>query len=188
MTLTRLLGGTLFLTLAGCNSHLPVTIQSPPERDLQYAQVKQEIPVYQDEIVRWGGKIVAVENREDSTWIEILANPLNSFGRPIHNRDYAGRFIARIDGYLDAEQYAKDRYITISGKVETGLVRLIDEYPYHYPLIHVQEYYLWPEAQMVHDYHWLYHYRPYYYPYYYPYSYHRRPFSRFHYGYHHDWY
>ena len=45
-------------------------------------------------MVRWGGAIASVENRRDETWIEIVERPLNT-------DKSAGRFLARVDGFLD---------------------------------------------------------------------------------------
>ncbi|MCG8448522.1 MAG: Slp family lipoprotein [Pirellulales bacterium] len=176
----------LLLLLAACNSHIPARIQTPPARDIEYQEVKRDVKSFRDQSVRWGGKIISIENKEDSTWIEILSNPLNSYGRPVSSGYYRGRFIARVDGFLDPEHYAKDRYITVFGKVETRLVRQIDEHPYDYPLIHAQEYHLWAGYRRPH-----YHY-PYYYGYYphrrFYYPYYRYPYSRFRFGYHHRHY
>jgi outer membrane lipoprotein len=169
---------SLLLFLFGCNSHIPTLINTPPDYELGYKQVKNNTKNYQDQYVRWGGKIVSVENKENSTWVEILANPLNSFGRPILRDDYQGRFIARIDGFLEPEQYSKDRYLTIYGKVETNVTRHVDEYPYNYPLIYAQEHHLWSKQRTAQ------YYDPDYYGYY-PRIYHpnyRYPYSRFHSG------
>ncbi len=124
----------------------------------------------------------SVENKEDSTWIEILASPLNRYGRPGSYTDYEGRFIARVDGFLDPEHYSKDRNLTIFGTIDTEFVKRIDDHPYSYPLVSAKEHYLWPEYRTV-----RYHY-PYYHGYYYPYyRYHFgfRHHHRHHFGFHH---
>jgi len=154
----------------GCNSHIPTLISMPPEQNIEYQQVKNNTKNYQEQYVRWGGKIISVENKENSTWIEILASPLNSYGRPTTSELYKGRFIARIDGFLDPEHYTKDRSLTIYGKIESKLVRFIDSHPYDYPLVYVKEYHLWRDYQTVQS--------PYPYPYYFGF----RPYS-YYYGY-----
>ena len=165
MILTRTITFSLLFFLYGCNSHdhIPAFIKMPPEQNIEYQQVKENTKDYQEEYVRWGGKIVSVENKEDSTWIEILANPLTKFGRPLVKDDYPGRFIARIDAFPELEQYKdglpnpeyyiKDRYLTIYGPIETDIVRRIDEHPYNYPLVYAQEYYLWNKYQVLHRQH-----------------------------------
>ena len=186
MMTMRIIIFSLLLFMFGCNSHIPTLIKTPPEQELGYKQVKNNAKNYQNQYVRWGGKIVSVENKENSTWIEILANPLDSYGRPESGDDYQGRFIARIDGFLEPEQYAKDRYLTIYGKVETNIVKRVDEFPYNYPLIHAQEHHLWRNQRIARLYDpYYYGYHPRFYSPYYRYPYFRYPYSRYHFGFHH---
>jgi len=174
----------VIIVLSGCVSQVPILIKTPPTPDPEFHQVKQSIKTFQNQDVRWGGKIISVENKHDSTWIEILASPLNSYGEPSSSSNYEGRFIARIDGFLDPEHYSKDRKLTVFGTIDTEFVRRIDEHPYNYPLVSTKEYYMWPEYRP-------YRYSdPYYYPYYYgyrhPYYYgYRYPYYRHHLGFHH---
>ncbi|MEE8379165.1 MAG: Slp family lipoprotein [Gammaproteobacteria bacterium] len=173
---TRLILCLALLTLSACASQVPILIKLPPTPDPDFIQVKDNIDTFQDQYVRWGGKIISVENKEDSTWIEILASPLNSYGRPNSYTDYEGRFIARIDGFLEPELYSKDRKITIFGTIDTEFVKRIDDFPYSYPLVSAKEHYLWPEYRTA-----RYEYQ-YYYPYYHGYYY---PYYRSHFGFHH---
>lgn len=133
------------ITLVGCASQIPGSIKLPPNPDPEYLQVKDNIDTFLGQNVRWGGKIISVENRGNSTWIEVLASPLNRYGLPGSNGDYEGRFIARFNGFLDPELYSKDRYLTIFGTIYSDLVQKIDEHPYSYPLVRVKEYHLWSE-------------------------------------------
>jgi outer membrane lipoprotein len=164
MKYTRLIYCIALFFLAGCASDVPILIKLPPEQELNYEQVKNNTKTYQGQYVRWGGKIISVENKEDSTWIEIMANSLNNYGRPTSKENYEGRFIARIDGFLDPEQYAKDKNLTVYGKVESKIVRQIDDHPYDYPLVSALEYHLWPENRTVeYPYYYDHHFYPYYY-------------------------
>ena len=188
MIYTRQIYCIALLLLGGCASDVPILIKLPPEHDLNYQQVKNNTTAFQDQYVRWGGKIISIENKKNSTWIEILTNSLNSFGQPNSNENYEGRFIVRIDGFLDPEHYAKERKLTVYGKVESKLVRLIDDHPYDYPLVHANEYYLWPEYR-TNQYPYL-HIYPYYpaynsYPYYYDPYYRNR--YRYNFGFNHHY-
>ncbi len=157
----RLTSVFCLLLLGGCASNVPMTIQNKPVPNISYSQVKDNISSNVGQTVRWGGKIISVENREQSTWVEILATRLKSFGRPGSQDKYQGRFIARIDGFLDPEYYAKDKQLTVYGQIEDELTKKIDEHAYQYPVIAVNEYYLWPDYRRYRH--------PYYYPYFYPY-------------------
>jgi len=173
MIYRRLILSFVLLILGGCASQVPVLIEFPPDPDPKFHQVKNNTAAFQNEYIRWGGKIISIENRESSTWIEILANPLNSYGRPGSNDDYQGRFIAKIDGFLDSEHYGKNRSLTVYGTVESNYTKRIDDHPYNYPLVNAKVYYLWPEYRTA-----RYHYP--YYPRYYYHSYYRHQF-----GFHH---
>lgn len=173
---TRFMLCLALLALSACASQVPISIKLPPDPDPEFLQVKDNIDSFQNQYVRWGGKIISVENKEDSTWIEILASPLNRYGRPGANTDYEGRFIVRVNGFLDPEQYSKDRYLTTFGTIDSEYVQRIDEHPYSYPLVSAKEHYLWPE----------YHTAPYQYPYYYPYYHgYYYPYYSSHFGFHH---
>jgi len=163
---TRILLCLALLTLSACASQVPVLIKLPPNPDPEFLQVKDNIDSFQNQYVRWGGKIISVKNKEDSTWIEILASPLNHYGRPGSNADYEGRFIARINGFLDPELYSKDRYFTVFGTIDTEFIKRIDEHPYSYPLVSVNEHYLWPEYHTARNQYYYPYYHGYYYPYY----------------------
>ena len=117
------------LLLSACASQIPTLIKLPPSPDPEFHQVKNNIDIFQNQYVRWGGKIISIENKENSTWIELLARPLNHYGRPSSNTDYEGRFIAKINGFLDPEHYSKDRNLTIFGTIDTELVKNIDDHP-----------------------------------------------------------
>lgn len=93
--------GIILLLLAGCASQIPVVIKLPPQPDIGFAEAQDDIAPFADQYVRWGGEIISVENGADSTLIEILANPLKSYGRPKPDHAYQGRFMARIAGFLD---------------------------------------------------------------------------------------
>jgi len=180
---TRIVMYLAILALSGCASQVPVLIKTPPTPDLEFQQVKQSVKTFQDQNVRWGGKIISVENKEDSTWIEILASPLNSYGKPSYRSNYEGRFIAKVDGFLDPKQYDEDRKLTVFGTIDTEFVKRIDEHPYSYPLVSAKEHYLWPEYRTA-----RYQYRyPYYYGFHHPYYFHHFGFHHryHHFGYHH---
>ena len=137
--------------------------------------MKDNTAAFQNQNIRWGGRIISVENKESTTWIEILANPLNRYGRPGSNDDYQGRFIAKIDGFLDPEHYSKDRKLSIYGTIDTELVKKIDDHSYSYPLVSAKAYYLWPKNRTTR----------YRYPYYYNYFYLRHGLHYQHSGSHH---
>ena len=172
--------------LTGCASNIPLLIENKPEVDLSYESIKSNIVQYKNSHVRWGGKIISVENKSESTWIEILALPLDKFGEPLEEDNYTGRFIASIDGFIDPEHYSKNRNITVYGHIESKIIKKINDHPYEYPFINVNEHYLWPKYRAAHHHYFYY---PYPHSYYYHrlnrfrsiYPYYYSPYYRFHY-------
>lgn len=160
----------LVLGLTGCAStQVPPEIREAPERDPGVDQVRADFDQYAGDKVRWGGAIASVQNKQDETWVEIVAASLGSSGRP-RSVDYSyGRFLARIDGFLDPQIYAVSREFTVYGRLEEQVERKIGEHPYRYPVVRVQSYQLWREYPDQ-RYSSRYYRHPYYY-YPYPYSY-----------------
>ena len=183
-----------FFLLTACASNIPVEI-SQFENSATINAVRNDIDRYLGQYIRWGGIITKVENNASDSWIEVVGKNLNNYGRPGSSDNSLGRFLVRIDGFVDPSIYKTDRKITVYGVVENRVVRQIDEYPYTYPLIKAEKHYLWREYT---DYPYPYyaHHR-YYHPYYFyhPYYYHRYRFGhpywhhhhRFHFGYFHHW-
>jgi outer membrane lipoprotein len=170
MGIRSILFAAIMITLSGCAAtHVPVEIRETPERDPGVDQVRSNIDSYKGVPVRWGGTIASVENKEQETWIEVVAARLDSSGRPRSLDASEGRFLVRIDGFLDPQIYAMHRELTVFGEVEDLVEQPIGEHAYIYPLMRAQTYYLWPEYQERRYGHYPYPY-PYYYPAY-PYSY-----------------
>jgi outer membrane lipoprotein len=140
-----IISAAAMLLLAGCASQVPLEIRQPPPENLTILEVRDHSEQYKGSRVRWGGNIASVENRNDETWVEIVASPLDGQGRPRYDDRSMGRFIARIPGFLDPEVYSWGRSVTVYGEVESSLVRPIGEYPYTYPLIRSLSYQLWQE-------------------------------------------
>ena len=133
----------LSVALSACASNVPRAISQEPGTPISVAQARGGIENLSGQSVRWGGKIAGVENHKTETWVEIVQLPLNHFGRPVEGDSSDGRFIARIEGFLDPQVYTKDRLITVAGTLEKITQRPIGEYSYTYPLMHAVVYYLW---------------------------------------------
>ncbi|MES9968793.1 MAG: Slp family lipoprotein [Candidatus Thiodiazotropha sp.] len=162
------------LLLAGCASNVPKVIGTPPAGNIQVDEVQQRQQQFLDAKIRWGGDIISVENRETETRIEILSRQLNDEGEPKGDSRSIGRFIARIEGYLEPEEYPKNREITVTGRIVEVVEKAVGDYPYPYPVVDVEAYYLWPEEKVyAHPYYYDPFYDPFYYPYWrrYPYYY-----------------
>lgn len=152
--------------LAGCASKVPKVIGTPPAGNIRVDEVQQHQQQFSNSRVRWGGEIISVENLADETHIEILSRQLTDKGKPKDDQRSIGRFIARIEGYLEPEEYPKNRQITVTGTLLEVVKKPVGDYPYPYPVVEVEAYYLWPEEKV---YHRPYYYDPFYDPFYFPY-------------------
>jgi outer membrane lipoprotein len=156
----------LISVLAGCASDIPRPIREAPAVDISMAQVLAEPESLRQNSVRWGGAITGVENRRDETWIEIVEHPLGSDGLPRRTDLSGGRFLARVPGFIDPSVYARKRLVTVAGQFESIVTRNIGEHPYRYPVVRVDNLYLWPQEPT--DIHHYYYYAPYWHDYWYP--------------------
>ena len=108
---------TLGLLLAGCVTP-PSAIREAPPGDLQLGEVRDNINAHKDKPVRWGGTILAVQNKDTETWIAVRALQLDSSGRPKSQGQSTGRFLIRESSVLDPATYAVGRKITVVGTLE----------------------------------------------------------------------
>ncbi len=152
------------LSLNGCQSAVPLEIRNEPVPSLGVAEVQADPSAREGRLVRWGGTIVKVENKSADTWIEVLGTALDGEGRPKDLDQPSGRFLVRVQGFLDPAVYRPDRRLTVYGAVAGSEARPIGERPYTYPIVKAQSHYLWPEYRED-PYAWPYWYDPYYYPY-----------------------
>jgi len=133
----------LLSTLLGaCASQVPRPIREAPLGPT-LEMVRGHVQQYIGTDVRWGGSIVKVENRPAETVLEIVARPLQDYGRPAEEGESSGRFLARYSGFLDPMIYTKGRSVTVVGKIAGEEQRPIDKYTYGFPVVAIENYYLW---------------------------------------------
>lgn len=173
----------LSLGLAGCSS-LPKSIRDSPAKELSLIEATADKSIGTN--IRWGGEVVRVENKNAQSLLEIVAYPLNHYGKPQTGKDSQGRYVARSEEFYDPEVYEKGTLITIVGRVAGAEKRKVDQRSLLMPVIDITESHKWRPTQQRHYQDPFY--DPFYSPYYYPYrgfygSYWRHP--RFGYRYYH---
>jgi len=95
-------------------------------------------------LVRWGGTIASVENTADGlSVVEIVSRPLHRGGRPIHNDQSAGRFIAETTDFLDPEIVKAGRDMTLVGTVSDVRDGKVGDADYRFPVVSIDTYRYW---------------------------------------------
>ena len=101
-------------------------------------------------VVRWGGRIVQVEPKENRTCFEIISTRLTASGRPYWAEDdTGGRFIACRDGFYDPAIFEKNREVSFTGRIDGYENRRIGGYDYRFPHVAADVVYLWPIRERV---------------------------------------
>jgi outer membrane lipoprotein len=139
---------SLLLFFAACATPPPDPIHDPPPENISLGEASRNLSIYIGRTVRWGGTVAAVENRPTETWLEVVARPLDNNGRPRTGDESLGRFMARVEGFLDPAVYAAGRQVTVAGTIEKTFSRRVGEYPYTYVVVKADTTKLWePLAQ-----------------------------------------
>jgi outer membrane lipoprotein len=156
----------LTMLMTACSSSIPVEIRQSPANAPDLAQVREQPGGYVAQPVRWGGMILETENTQNASRLTIIAFPLSDNGQPQTSAQSPGRFIAIVDKFLEPLVYSRDRLITVTCNFFKTETLKIGEYPYVYPLVEVDHYYLWPEKRVPYytDYPPYWRYDPWYYP------------------------
>ena len=136
-----LLYGFSSLLLAACatDSSLQSAYPSPQQLSSHPGEASRGASL------QWGGEIVAVENLQDRTLLEVLAYPLRSSGEPRTDREPLGRFLADNKGFLEPREYRPGRQLTVSGTLLGFRDGRIGDAFYRYPAWQVEMLTLWPE-------------------------------------------
>ena len=133
------------LALTGCAS-MPTPLQG------QFAEIRPAAAAKANALgdsVRWGGRIVAVDNFAERTCFKILSLRMGSNGRPLNEDQSDGRFIACRAGFYDPGVFKLEREITITRRIDAIQVGRIGELDYRYPRVAAEVIYLWPERREV---------------------------------------
>ena len=133
----------MLLLLSGCASG-PSLDSATVDHSLTPADVAAEPEISRGRQVLWGGVIVRTTNLADSTQLEVLAYPLDTQERPQPESASLGRFVVDKAGYLEPEDYAEGRLVTVIGTVNGARIGPVGETLYYYPVIGAQQMNLWP--------------------------------------------
>lgn len=143
-SITNLFLLAVALLVSACASNIPPEIETPVAGSPSVDQVRNNLEAYKMKKVRWGGTILETVNKQDASWLKIIALPLHENGEPRDTDQSTGRFIGLVDTFLEPKLFTADRRITITGHVLRYETLKVGEFSYDYPVIQVEHYYLWP--------------------------------------------
>lgn len=148
----RLIKGALAcafaLMLSGCVT-IPDAIKgsSPtPQQDL--VRVMNAPQLYIGQEARFGGKVVAVQNQQGKTRLEIATVPLDSGARPVLGEASRGRIFADVNGFLDPVDF-RGQLVTVVGPITGTVDGKIGNTPYKFMLMQATGYKRWHLVQQV---------------------------------------
>jgi outer membrane lipoprotein len=160
------------LILSSCTYAISRNVRDQAVRGVSFTEVRDNIGKYRGLIFIWGGFIVSNTAEDGRTVLEVVQNPLDSYGEVVNADVSEGRFLAETSKTLDPSIYSRDRVVTVAGRLAGGRKKPLDSREYLYPVLDIIEIRLWPETKSYYS-------RPYYerYPYYgYPYPPYYDPF------------
>ncbi len=70
---------------------------------------------------------------------------MGSDGEPVAADDSLGRFMVRVEGFLDPAIYRPNRDVTVYGSLEKPIEQTVGERPYTFPVVRSRTPYLWPD-------------------------------------------
>jgi outer membrane lipoprotein len=158
-TMNKLFILVLALFLSGCAHVISEESLRLVDKQLNFAELRQNPDVYKGKYVLLGGSIAGVKNAKKGSEVEVLQTALDSFDMPEDTYYSGGRFIATTANFLDPLVYKQGRKLTLVGEVSGKRVLAIDEVEYTYPVVAIRELHLWDK----YDYSYYYYPPPYYY-------------------------
>lgn len=139
----------LFLPLAACLA-VAACASSPLDTSrvdsrATPGELAVDLPAQRGTRVQWGGRITSITNQEQSTLVEVLSYPLGRDGLPDTYRKPTGRFILRRGGFLEPQDYAPGRLVTVVGTVQSLVTTPVGETELAVPLVRAEQLKLWED-------------------------------------------
>ncbi len=171
---------TAALVISGCTSIISSNVLKGVDKGITLELVQANPEAFKAKHVLWGGLIIKTTNLERVSEIEVLETPLAYNDVPTEGKS-RGRFIVRVNGFIDAAVYKAGEGLTVAGVVAGSSVRKIGKMDYAYPVVTpIELKVVEPYSEEDYNNYDSYYYGPNYGPYYGPYY---RPYYRPYYGY-----
>lgn len=139
----RILIVACFLAATGCATSALDT--SRVDNHATPHQMAEAMPGQGGARIQWGGRIVAIVNQEAATLIEVISYPLARDGLPNTFRKPTGRFVLRHEAFLEPQDHAPGRLLTVVGTVRTLTRVSVGEAELVVPLVRAEQLKLWED-------------------------------------------
>ena len=134
--------------LAGCaTSPISKPLRLAAEKDVTFERASKGPEAFKGSLVIWGGYIVDTVNVSSGTEIIVLDTPLVGADEPAPPEASAGRFLARVNKFLDPAVYSKGAKVTVAGRLAGWEMQPLGKIQYPYPVLKVEEIHLWPQEK-----------------------------------------
>ncbi|MFZ1983736.1 MAG: Slp family lipoprotein [Desulfatitalea sp.] len=130
-------------------SVMPAAVEEQALPDIPFPALIADAAVNIDRTVILGGYVLEVTNAADRSRMLALQAPLG-LGREPKSKDLSqGRLILEYHGFLDPEVYAKERKITVAGRLLASSATEKGQDPFPYLRLQVLDIHLWPVEKPV---------------------------------------
>lgn len=150
----------LFLLLVfagGCSNPevIPERLEGQVDRDLRYAQIKDNPDSYRGKLIVAGGRVLKAKRLKGGTRIEVLEIPLSSGLVPEEGKESPeGRFVAmdKRQNITDPVVLKDNELVTVVGEVVGSTMIRIDEADVQVPQLEVKNIIVWNRSRLRPDY------------------------------------
>jgi outer membrane lipoprotein len=134
----------LAASLAAC-APISQDIRRQADASAPFSEIQKNPDKYRGEVIIWGGVIIETTNLKESTAIKVMQTTLDIQQRPTDLDRSEGRFIIRVDRFLDPDIFKKGRQVTVGGEIAGKETQPIGEIQYIYPVVQAKELKLWEQ-------------------------------------------
>ena len=134
----------LLTALTAC-APLSQDIRRQADKSAPFSEIQKNPDAFRGTVVIWGGVIIEIANLKESTAIKVLQTDLDIQERPTEPDHSEGRFIVRVERFLDPDIFKKGRQITVGGEISGKEIQPIGEIQYVYPVVQAKELKLWEQ-------------------------------------------
>ncbi len=141
----------LVVLLAGCATPEPRFDAADVRAGITPADATEGDAVFEGERVLWGGRVIDVSNEAEHTVLEVLGYPLDGDQRPDTDASAGHRFLVREEGFLDPEDYAAGRLVSVVGTLGDNESGRIGDAERSWPVVRAEDIQLWSERPSYRD-------------------------------------